>query len=61
MCVFLQIFGQANTAVKRWLLEFAYRRKQAEIMRGIVRRDSIWDRLIFRRVQVQHSPHAGDS
>ncbi|KAM4555073.1 long-chain-fatty-acid--CoA ligase 1-like isoform 1-T2 [Odontesthes bonariensis] len=46
-----KIFGQANTPVKRWLLEFAYRRKQAEIMRGIVRRDSIWDRLIFRRVQ----------
>lgn len=50
--VFLQIFGQANTSLKRWLLGFAYRRKEAEIMKGIVRTDSIWDQLIFRKVQV---------
>uniref|UniRef100_A0A8C2ZRM1 Long-chain-fatty-acid--CoA ligase n=1 Tax=Cyclopterus lumpus TaxID=8103 RepID=A0A8C2ZRM1_CYCLU len=35
----------------RWLLGFAYRRKEAEMRRGIVRRDSIWDQLIFRKVQ----------
>ncbi|XP_034546010.1 long-chain-fatty-acid--CoA ligase 1-like isoform X2 [Notolabrus celidotus] len=46
-----KIFGQANTTLKRWLLGFAYRRKEAEMMRGIVRKDSIWDRLIFRKVQ----------
>ncbi|XP_042275618.1 long-chain-fatty-acid--CoA ligase 1-like [Thunnus maccoyii] len=46
-----KIFGQANTSVKRWLLGFAYRRKEAELLKGIVRRDSIWDRLIFRKVQ----------
>ncbi|TNN66007.1 Long-chain-fatty-acid--CoA ligase 1 [Liparis tanakae] len=46
-----KIFGQANSSLKRWLLEFAYRRKEAEMKRGIVRRDSIWDRLIFRKVQ----------
>uniref|UniRef100_A0A3B4YSQ3 Arachidonate--CoA ligase n=1 Tax=Seriola lalandi dorsalis TaxID=1841481 RepID=A0A3B4YSQ3_SERLL len=46
-----KIFGQANTSVKRWVLGFAYRRKEAEILKGIVRRDSIWDRLIFRKVQ----------
>ncbi|GAA6222629.1 long-chain-fatty-acid--CoA ligase 1-like isoform X1 [Lates japonicus] len=46
-----KIFGQANTSLKRWLLGFAYRRKEAEMMKGIVRRDSIWDRLIFRKVQ----------
>ncbi|XP_069027562.1 long-chain-fatty-acid--CoA ligase 1-like [Embiotoca jacksoni] len=45
------IFGQANTSFKRWLLGFAYRTKKAEMLRGIVRRDSIWDRLIFRKVQ----------
>ncbi|KAF3837933.1 hypothetical protein F7725_009701 [Dissostichus mawsoni] len=50
------IFGQANTSLKRWLLGFAYRRKESEIKRGIVRRDSIWDRLIFGKVQVQSSP-----
>nr|XP_046263078.1 long-chain-fatty-acid--CoA ligase 1-like isoform X4 [Scatophagus argus] len=46
-----KIFGQANSSVKRWLLGFAYRRKEAEMKKGIVRRDSIWDRLIFRKVQ----------
>lgn len=46
-----KIFGQANTPLKRWVLGFAYRRKEAEMMRGILRRDSIWDRLIFRKVQ----------
>ncbi|XP_024863184.1 long-chain-fatty-acid--CoA ligase 1-like isoform X2 [Kryptolebias marmoratus] len=46
-----KIFGQANTSIKRWLLEFAYRRKQAEVMKGVMRRDSIWDRLVFRKVQ----------
>uniref|UniRef100_UPI0037E9026C long-chain-fatty-acid--CoA ligase 1-like isoform X1 n=1 Tax=Semicossyphus pulcher TaxID=241346 RepID=UPI0037E9026C len=46
-----KIFGQANTSLKRWLLGFAYRRKEAEMMKGIVRKDSIWDRLIFRKVQ----------
>ncbi|KAM4732741.1 long-chain-fatty-acid--CoA ligase 1-like isoform 2-T3 [Anableps anableps] len=46
-----KIFGQANNSLKRWLLDLAYRRKQAEVMKGIVRTDSIWDRLIFRKVQ----------
>ncbi|XP_049897983.1 long-chain-fatty-acid--CoA ligase 1-like isoform X2 [Epinephelus moara] len=46
-----KILGQANTSLKRWLLEFAYRRKEAEMKKGIMRRDTIWDRLIFRKVQ----------
>ncbi|XP_034038236.1 long-chain-fatty-acid--CoA ligase 1-like [Thalassophryne amazonica] len=46
------IFGQANTSVKRWLLGFAYRQKKAELMKGIIRRDSVWDHLIFKKVQV---------
>lgn len=33
------------------MLGFAYRRKDSEIRRGIVRRDSIWDRFIFGKVQ----------
>ncbi|XP_047210343.1 long-chain-fatty-acid--CoA ligase 1-like isoform X2 [Girardinichthys multiradiatus] len=52
-----KIFGQANTSVKRWLLELAYRRKHAEIIKGIVRTDSIWDRLIFRKVQASLGGH----
>ncbi|XP_072296137.1 long-chain-fatty-acid--CoA ligase 1-like [Eucyclogobius newberryi] len=46
-----KIFGQANSALKRWVLGLAYRRKDAELQRGVVRRDSIWDRLIFSKVQ----------
>nr|XP_043896901.1 long-chain-fatty-acid--CoA ligase 1-like [Solea senegalensis]XP_043896902.1 long-chain-fatty-acid--CoA ligase 1-like [Solea senegalensis]XP_043896903.1 long-chain-fatty-acid--CoA ligase 1-like [Solea senegalensis] len=46
-----KIHGQASTPLKRWLLGFAYRRKEAELKKGIVRRDSIWDQLIFRKVQ----------
>uniref|UniRef100_A0A7N5ZR24 Long-chain-fatty-acid--CoA ligase n=1 Tax=Anabas testudineus TaxID=64144 RepID=A0A7N5ZR24_ANATE len=49
--IYDKIFGQANTPLKRWFLGFAYRRKEAEIKKGIVRRDSIWDRFIFRKVQ----------
>lgn len=45
------IFGKADTALKRWMLGLAYRKKEAELMKGIVRRDSIWDRLVFKKVQ----------
>uniref|UniRef100_A0A7N6AWT1 Long-chain-fatty-acid--CoA ligase n=1 Tax=Anabas testudineus TaxID=64144 RepID=A0A7N6AWT1_ANATE len=49
--IYDKVGGQANTPLKRWFLGFAYRRKEAEIKKGIVRRDSIWDRFIFRKVQ----------
>uniref|UniRef100_A0A3Q0SXS3 Long-chain-fatty-acid--CoA ligase n=1 Tax=Amphilophus citrinellus TaxID=61819 RepID=A0A3Q0SXS3_AMPCI len=46
-----KIFGYANSPWKRWLLGFAFRRKHSELMKGIIRRDSIWDQLIFHKVQ----------
>ncbi|KAJ8383443.1 hypothetical protein AAFF_G00220390 [Aldrovandia affinis] len=49
--MFDKIFGQANTPLKRWLLDFASRRKEAELRSGIVRTDSMWDKLIFNKVQ----------
>ncbi|KAL0973937.1 hypothetical protein UPYG_G00213180 [Umbra pygmaea] len=49
--MFDKIYGQANTSLKRWLLDLAYKRKEAELLSGIVRRDSIWDTLLFRKVQ----------
>uniref|UniRef100_A0A4W5NS85 Arachidonate--CoA ligase n=1 Tax=Hucho hucho TaxID=62062 RepID=A0A4W5NS85_9TELE len=49
--MFDKIFGQANTPLKRWLLVFASRRKHAEMMNGVVRKDSLWDKLIFKKVQ----------
>ncbi|CAB1328263.1 unnamed protein product [Coregonus sp. 'balchen'] len=49
--MFDKIFGQANTPLKRWLLVFASRRKHAEMMNGVVRKDSLWDKLVFQKVQ----------
>ncbi|KAG9479865.1 hypothetical protein GDO78_011739 [Eleutherodactylus coqui] len=49
--MFDRIFGQANTTIKRWLLEFASKRKEAELRSGIIRKDSLWDKLIFQKVQ----------
>ncbi|XP_075053088.1 long-chain-fatty-acid--CoA ligase 1 isoform X1 [Mixophyes fleayi] len=49
--MFDRVFGQANTTLKRWLLEFASKRKEAELRSGILRKDSIWDKLIFQKLQ----------
>ncbi|XP_065729387.1 long-chain-fatty-acid--CoA ligase 6 isoform X3 [Phocoena phocoena] len=46
-----KIFSQADTSLKRWLLEFAAKRKQAEVQSGIIRNDSIWDELFFHKIQ----------
>ncbi|XP_075457242.1 long-chain-fatty-acid--CoA ligase 6 isoform X2 [Ascaphus truei] len=46
-----KIFSQADTPIKRWILEFASKRKEAEVWRGIIRNDSLWDRLLFNKVQ----------
>uniref|UniRef100_A0A8C3PYW6 Long-chain-fatty-acid--CoA ligase n=1 Tax=Chrysolophus pictus TaxID=9089 RepID=A0A8C3PYW6_CHRPC len=45
------IFSQADTSLKRWVLEFAARRKKAEVRNGIIRNDSLWDRLFFNKIQ----------
>ncbi|KAM8940365.1 long-chain-fatty-acid--CoA ligase 1 isoform 2-T2 [Pelodytes ibericus] len=49
--MFDRIFGQANTPIKRWMLEFASKRKEAELRSGIIRTDSFWDKIIFHKVQ----------
>ncbi|XP_057187402.1 long-chain-fatty-acid--CoA ligase 1a isoform X1 [Triplophysa rosa] len=49
--MFDKIFGQANTPLKRWMLDFATSRKEAELRSGVVRKDSMWDKLIFSKVQ----------
>uniref|UniRef100_A0A7M4EVT5 Long-chain-fatty-acid--CoA ligase n=1 Tax=Crocodylus porosus TaxID=8502 RepID=A0A7M4EVT5_CROPO len=46
-----KIFSQADTPVKRWLLEFAAKRKKAEVRSGIIRNDSLWDKLFFNKIQ----------
>ncbi|XP_036911066.1 long-chain-fatty-acid--CoA ligase 1 isoform X3 [Sturnira hondurensis] len=49
--MFDRIFGQANTTLKRWLLDFASKRKEAELRSGVIRNNSLWDKLIFRKIQ----------
>uniref|UniRef100_A0AAQ4QSC3 Arachidonate--CoA ligase n=1 Tax=Gasterosteus aculeatus aculeatus TaxID=481459 RepID=A0AAQ4QSC3_GASAC len=52
--MFDKVFSQANTPLKKWLLDFAFRRKEAELKSGVVRTDSLWDKLIFKKVQTHH-------
>ncbi|KAM8835961.1 long-chain-fatty-acid--CoA ligase 6 isoform 1-T2 [Synchiropus picturatus] len=46
-----KIFSQANSPWKRWLLNFAAKRKGAEVSSGIIRSDSIWDKIFFSKIQ----------
>ncbi|XP_006010635.1 long-chain-fatty-acid--CoA ligase 6 isoform X2 [Latimeria chalumnae] len=46
-----KIFSQADTPFKRWLLEFAAKRKEAEVRNCIIRNDSLWDKLFFNKIQ----------
>ncbi|KAK2510234.1 hypothetical protein Q9233_017921 [Columba guinea] len=46
-----KIFSQADTSLKRWILEFAAKRKKAEVRNGIIRNDSLWDKLFFNKIQ----------
>ncbi|XP_067154076.1 long-chain-fatty-acid--CoA ligase 1 isoform X2 [Apteryx mantelli] len=49
--MFDKIFGQANTSLKRWMLDFASKRKEAELRSGIIRNNSFWDKFIFQKIQ----------
>ncbi|KAF3841143.1 hypothetical protein F7725_007005 [Dissostichus mawsoni] len=46
-----KIFSQANSPLKRWLLNFAAKRKGAEVSSGIIRSDSFWDKIFFSKIQ----------
>uniref|UniRef100_A0A8C1Q4R3 Arachidonate--CoA ligase n=1 Tax=Cyprinus carpio TaxID=7962 RepID=A0A8C1Q4R3_CYPCA len=46
-----KIFSQANTSLKRWLLNFAAKRKGLEVCRGVIRSDSVWDKIFFHKIQ----------
>ncbi|NXN21452.1 ACSL5 ligase, partial [Nycticryphes semicollaris] len=49
--IYDKIQSGAKSPVKRCLLNFAVTMKTAEIKQGIIRNDSIWDELIFKKVQ----------
>ncbi|XP_005520795.1 PREDICTED: long-chain-fatty-acid--CoA ligase 5 [Pseudopodoces humilis] len=49
--IYDKIQSGANTPVKQFLLKFAVFMKMAEIKQGIIRNDSIWDKVVFKKVQ----------
>ncbi|NXC65694.1 ACSL5 ligase, partial [Anhinga anhinga] len=49
--IYDKIQSGAKSPVKRCLLNLAVIMKMAEIKQGIIRNDSIWDQLIFKKVQ----------
>lgn len=49
---FVKILGSVTSPLRRALLHYAVRRKQAELSSGVVRNNSLWDKLVFNRIQV---------
>ncbi|XP_013395506.1 long-chain-fatty-acid--CoA ligase 5 [Lingula anatina] len=43
--------GASESWIKQYLVSKALESKSAEVKRGIIRKDSIWDTLVFRKVQ----------
>lgn len=41
----------AASALKRMIYNMALKSKEAEIKRQILRKNSIWDKLVFRKIQ----------
>ncbi|XP_039632441.1 long-chain-fatty-acid--CoA ligase 5 isoform X2 [Polypterus senegalus] len=48
----VQIQSGAQTPFQKRILNFAARMKHAEVKKGIIRNNSIWDKLIFQKVQL---------
>uniref|UniRef100_A0A3B3BGB6 Long-chain-fatty-acid--CoA ligase n=1 Tax=Oryzias melastigma TaxID=30732 RepID=A0A3B3BGB6_ORYME len=49
--IYDKVQSGAKSPFQKWLLNFAVDRKYAEVQEGIIRRNSIWDKLIFNKVQ----------
>lgn len=41
----------SGSAMKRMLFNMAVKSKEAEMKRGIIRKNTFWDKLVFRKVQ----------
>ncbi|MBN3293747.1 ACSL5 ligase, partial [Polypterus senegalus] len=50
--VYDKIQSGAQTPFQKRILNFAARMKHAEVKKGIIRNNSIWDKLIFQKVQL---------
>ncbi|KAB1271481.1 Long-chain-fatty-acid--CoA ligase 5, partial [Camelus dromedarius] len=51
--VYDKVQNEARTPLKKFLLNLAISYKLSEVKRGIIRRDSFWDKLIFSKIQVR--------
>ncbi|XP_028652418.1 long-chain-fatty-acid--CoA ligase 1 [Erpetoichthys calabaricus] len=49
--IYDKILGSVSSPLKRSLLQYAVRRKQSELSSGIVRNNSLWDKILFNRIQ----------
>ncbi|XP_006183571.2 long-chain-fatty-acid--CoA ligase 5 [Camelus ferus] len=49
--VYDKVQNEARTPLKKFLLNLAISCKLSEVKRGIIRRDSFWDKLIFSKIQ----------
>ncbi|XP_040848048.1 long-chain-fatty-acid--CoA ligase 5 isoform X3 [Ochotona curzoniae] len=49
--IYDKVQNEADTPLKKFLLNLAITSKFNEVKKGIVRRDSLWDKLIFRKIQ----------
>ncbi|XP_005808568.1 long-chain-fatty-acid--CoA ligase 1-like [Xiphophorus maculatus] len=49
--IYDKILGSVTSPLQRALLHYAVGRKQAELCRGIVRNNSLWDKLVFKKIQ----------
>ncbi|XP_036590433.1 long-chain-fatty-acid--CoA ligase 5 [Trichosurus vulpecula] len=49
--VYDKVHSEAKTPLKKFLLNLAVSRKFSEVKQGIIRQDSIWDTLIFKKIQ----------
>ncbi|KAK5603518.1 Long-chain-fatty-acid--CoA ligase 5 [Crenichthys baileyi] len=55
--IYDKVQSGATSPFKKWLLNFAAERKYAEVKDGIIRKNSIWDKLIFSKVQESLGGH----
>lgn len=49
--VYDKVQNETKTPLKKFLLNLAVASKFSEVKRGVIRRDSIWDKLIFGKIQ----------
>ncbi|XP_030646141.1 long-chain-fatty-acid--CoA ligase 6 isoform X2 [Chanos chanos] len=49
--IYDKIMGSVTSPLRRVILQYAVRRKQAELSSGVVRNNSLWDKLVFNKIQ----------